>query len=181
VKVVRADERYRTAQAGIESWHCFSAGSHYDPGNVAFGALVGCDEHRVAPGAGFDWHAHRGVRIVSWVVAGALHHEDDSGVDRVVAAGELLGQDAAGGIRHRETNASTVEQLRFVQLTVVADAEADFEVWLGDGELPARPWHGFVAVGAWTVGGEVLRDGDSVRGEDAVAVTGDGELLVWLL
>ena len=55
-RIVRAGERYRSAHDGVESWHCFAAGANYDADNVALGALVGFDEHVVAPGGGFDWH-----------------------------------------------------------------------------------------------------------------------------
>jgi hypothetical protein len=78
------------------------------------------DEHLVTPGAGFDWHAHRGVDIVSLVVAGSLRHEGSGGEVVVVAGGGVLVQRTGGGIRHRETNASDTEWLRFVQITLVA-------------------------------------------------------------
>ena len=113
--------RYETRQPGIHTWHSFSAGAHYDPDNVAFGPVVGLDEHTVDPGAGFDWHGHRGVHIVSWVLDGTLRHEDSNGVERFVAPGVLLVQSTGDGIRHRETNASDTESLRFVQMTVLGD------------------------------------------------------------
>ncbi|WP_375483199.1 pirin family protein [uncultured Jatrophihabitans sp.] len=112
---------YESVQPGIVSKHTFSAGAHYDPDNVAFGPIVGLDEHTVDPGAGFDWHGHRGVHIVSWVLAGTLRHEDSNGVERFVRPGVLLVQSTGGGIRHRETNASDTEPLRFVQITLLGD------------------------------------------------------------
>jgi redox-sensitive bicupin YhaK (pirin superfamily) len=179
MRIVRAGERYRSTYDGIESWYCFSAGAHYDADNVAFGALVGCDEHLVGPGAGFDWHAHRGVEIVSHVVSGALRHQDDDGVDVIVRAGGVFTQSAADGIRHRETNASVDESLRLVQMTVVAGAGAVFEVWTGSGAATAPNWHVFVVSGTWSVGHEVLGAGDSARGGEHLAIDGVGVLLVW--
>ncbi|MGH8861467.1 MAG: pirin family protein [Jatrophihabitantaceae bacterium] len=119
----RASARFRSVFDGVESLHCFSAGGYYDPGRVSFGSLIGMDEHRVDPGAGFDWHAHRGVQIASWILDGRLRHEDSNGEARVVGPGELLVQSTGDGIRHRETNASDTDRLRFVQLTLLADAE----------------------------------------------------------
>ena len=46
---------------------------------IAFGPVVGVDDHVVAPDAGFDWHAHRGVHIASWVLEGTLRHERRTG------------------------------------------------------------------------------------------------------
>lgn len=111
-----------TEQPGIVTRHVFSAGSHYDPENLSAGPVIGCDEHVVAPGAGFDWHAHRGVVIVSWVLAGELRHEDADGRVLVVEPGTVLVQATGSGVRHRETNASERE-LHFVQTTVLFDAD----------------------------------------------------------
>ena len=111
--------RGRSSQPGIESWHCFSSGPYYDPSRIALGELIGVDEHRVAPRAGFDWHGHAGVHIVSWVLEGALRHEDISGEVRIVTPGTLFVQSTGAGIRHRETNASDTDPLTFVQVTLL--------------------------------------------------------------
>lgn len=118
-----ADGRGRSSQPGIESWHSFSSGPFYDPDRMSLGPIVGVDEHLVAPGAGFDWHAHRGVHIASWVMAGTLWHEDDTGAAQLVNPGELFVQSTGDGLRHREWNTSDAESLRFVQITILAEAE----------------------------------------------------------
>ena len=46
IELRRAGQRFHTSQPGIETWHSFSAGAHYDPDNVAFGPLVGVDVER---------------------------------------------------------------------------------------------------------------------------------------
>ncbi len=124
---MKVQRRFHTMQSGIETWHALSAGAHYDPDHLSFGPVVGLDEHLVEPGAGFDWHAHRGVHIVSWVLEGTLRHEGSDGIERVVAPGELFVQSTGDGIRHRETNASDLEALRFVQVTILADGPV--RVW----------------------------------------------------
>jgi redox-sensitive bicupin YhaK (pirin superfamily) len=175
--IVRAADRYRSEQPGIETWHCFSAGAHYDPVNVSFGSLVGVDEHRVAPGGGFDWHEHRGVVIVSFVLDGVLRHEDSAGATRLVAAGELLTQDARDGVRHRETNASATQDLRFVQLTMLAPAEVD--VLRGPARVQGPRVHLFAARGRCRLAdGTVLQAGDSLRASGVVEVVRAGEVLV---
>jgi hypothetical protein len=192
--ILAASARFRSAFDGVQSWHCFSAGAHYDPANVALGALVGVDEHHVAPGGGFDWHPHRGIAIVSWVVEGALRHEDDGGRVRVVEAGQVLVQQTGSGIRHTETNASAAHPLRLIQHSFVAtgpDApaittsvlpvdldEARFDVWRTGAATPDSRWHLFVTDGQWHCGTDVLLPGDSMRGRGQAAVDGTGELLV---
>ena len=119
--IVRPDERGTSTQPGIVSRHCFSSGPYYDPSRMSWGPVVGVDDHVVSPGCGFDWHAHRGVHIASWVLSGALRHEDSNGSVRVVTPGALLVQSTGDGIRHTETNASDDHPLRFLQITVLGD------------------------------------------------------------
>lgn len=164
-------------QPGIGSRHCFSAGAHYDPANVSFGSLVGFDEHVVDPGAGFDRHAHRGVVIVGFVLDGVLRHEDSAGATRLVEPGELLIQDARGGIRHQETNASETETLRFVQLTMLDRLEVD--VLRGPARIEAPRVHLFATRGKCRLaGGEVLHAGDSLRVTRGVEIVRADEVLV---
>lgn len=118
---MRISSRFHSTQPGIETWHAFSAGAHYDPDRLSFGDVVGCDEHRVDPGAGFDWHSHRGVHIVSVVLSGTLWHRDAEGGERFVPAGDVLVQSTGAGVRHAEFNASDADPLHFVQVTILAD------------------------------------------------------------
>ncbi|WP_105971438.1 pirin family protein [Streptomyces geranii] len=114
--VRRADERYPGGDpaAGIESWHAFSFGPHYDPDNLRFGAMIACNEERLAPGAGFDEHPHSHMEIVTWVVEGELTHRDSTGRETVVVAGDVQRLSAAAGVRHVERNAGPAP-LTFIQ------------------------------------------------------------------
>ncbi|WP_200260070.1 pirin family protein [Streptomyces sp. HSG2] len=117
IDVRRAGERYRggDAASGIESRHAFSFGPHYDPDNLGFGALVACNEERLAPGAGFDEHGHRDTEIVTWVVEGELTHRDSAGHSTVLRAGDAQVLGAGAGVRHVERNDGTAP-LTFVQM-----------------------------------------------------------------
>ncbi|MFF8968373.1 pirin family protein [Streptomyces sp. NPDC014995] len=115
--VRRADERYRGGDpaAGIETRHAFSFGPHYDPGNLRFGALIACNEERLAPGAGFDEHPHSHTEIVTWVVEGELTHRDTGGHETRVRPGDVQRLSAAAGVRHVERNDGDAP-LTFVQM-----------------------------------------------------------------
>ncbi|MGW2695408.1 pirin family protein [Streptomyces sp. NPDC001296] len=128
--VRRAGERYRggDAAAGIESLHAFSFGPHYDPDNLRFGAVIACNEERLAPGAGFDEHPHSHTEIVTWVVEGELTHRDSTGHRSVVRPGDVQRLSAAGGVRHVERNDGDVP-LVFVQM------------WLAPGQPGGDPCH----------------------------------------
>jgi mannose-6-phosphate isomerase-like protein (cupin superfamily) len=178
VKILRADDRLRSSSAGIESWHCFSAGAHYDPDNLSFGALIGVDEHLLEPGAGFEAHAHRGVEIISWIAAGHLEHRSGDEV-QVINAGESLIQDAAEGIEHAERNPSDDEPLRLIQTTFLAGSNVLFDALRAAAEIQA-PWlHVFVADGSWTFDDLNLEPGDSLRVTDneVHAIDGTGVLI----
>jgi len=203
--VQRAAERYVSEQPGIRSLHCFSAGAHYEADNTAFGRLVGVDEHVLDGGAGFARHAHRDVAIVTWVVSGALRHQDSTSADTVVPAGSVTVQIAGRGVSHAESNASSADELRFVQTTLLcADDEPSYRVpelpvrvagglfqvhRAGPLVLEARLVHLFVASGEFSVvhGGfrperDALYVGDSMRAtKEALTVDGDGALLIVLL
>lgn len=195
ISVRRAGSRYVTEQAGITTWHCFSSGAHYDPDNVAFGSVVAVDEHLVAPDRGFAAHRHRGVELVSWVIDGALQHLDANRTSSV-EPGMVQYQDAGSGIEHVEWNASAERPLRFVQIWLSAPAGrpryalGPAPVALVGGSLavhrhgPASfpgPTHLYVARGAFAIADDVLGEGDSVRADEPVTVSGDGELLVLTL
>ncbi|MCU1657711.1 MAG: Pirin domain protein, partial [Pseudonocardiales bacterium] len=191
ISIRRTVDRAETVQPGVVTRHCFSAGGHYDPANTGFGALIGVDEHLVAPGAGFAWHPHRGVEIVSWVLDGALRHEDSSGRVCTVPAGTAQFQVAGSGIEHSETNASASIPLRFVQMTLLGDVSepryllteppvratgGDFSVHrAGRRRFDGPLVHLYVARGSFDVAGEQLGDGGSVRSENPVTADGVGE------
>jgi redox-sensitive bicupin YhaK (pirin superfamily) len=117
ISVRRADERYRggDSASGIESLHAFSFGRHYDPDNLRFGAILACNEERLAPGAGFDEHPHSHTEIVTWVVEGELTHRDSAGHATVVRPGDVQRLSSAGGVRHVERNDAELP-LVFVQM-----------------------------------------------------------------
>ncbi|MFF8603895.1 pirin family protein [Streptomyces sp. NPDC015232] len=117
IRIQRGGERYPGGdpEAGIDTRHAFSFGSHYDPDNLRFGALLACNEERLAPGAGFDEHPHSHTEIVTWVVEGELTHRDSAGHATVVRPGDLQRLGSASGVRHVERNDGP-DPLVFVQM-----------------------------------------------------------------
>ncbi|MFG2112206.1 pirin family protein [Streptomyces sp. NPDC048718] len=131
----RADERYPGGDpgAGIDTRHAFSFGRFYDPANLRFGALLACNEERLAPGAGFDEHPHSHTEIVTWVVEGQLTHRDSTGHATVLGPGDLQYLSAASGVRHTERNDGAAP-LAFVQMWLApaeAGGEPSYEVVRG--------------------------------------------------
>jgi len=209
--VRRAAERYPGGEpaAGIESWHAFSFGPHYDPGNLRFGAVIACNEEHLAPGAGFDEHPHSHTEIVTWVVEGELTHRDSTGHETVVRPGDVQRLSSAAGVRHVERNDGSAP-LVFVQMWLaplqpggdpvyeivhgiadstpyaVPEAGAMLHVRrLGAGERSAVPDGAYVYVhvvrGEVRLYGEELGAGDAARITDAKGVEAVGVTPVELL
>ena len=122
--VRRASERFHTVGDGVQTWHSFSYGVHYDPDQIGFGPVMAINTEHVDPGRGYDVHAHADVEIVTWVLEGVLRHEDSTGQSGDVRPGTAQRLSAGTGVRHSERNASADEPLVFVQMMLRSAHEA---------------------------------------------------------
>ena len=121
VDVRPASSRFHTDLDWLDSWHSFSFGTHYDPGNVGHGLLIVNNDDTVRAGGGFGTHGHRDMEIVTWVLDGELGHRDSTGTDGVIYPGLAQRMSAGSGIRHSEMNASATADVHFVQMWVLPD------------------------------------------------------------
>ncbi len=125
VRIVRAEERFRTSTTWSDAWYSFSFGPHYDPANTHHGCLLIHNDETLAPGTGFDLHPHRDNEIITWVLEGSLVHRDTSGNTGIIRPGQVQRLSAGSGIEHSERNdpapGSTdlpSAHVRFLQMTV---------------------------------------------------------------
>ena len=70
---------------------------------------------QIAPRNGFRWHPHRGLEIYTYVIEGQLYHEDTTGAQGVITAGEVQRMFSGGYIEHQELNL-TDEFTRVIQI-----------------------------------------------------------------
>lgn len=118
MKIYRSDERGLSDYGWLRSKHSFSFAHFYSPTFNGLRALRVINEDTVAPGRGFDTHSHRDMEIISYVINGAITHEDSMGFKSVLRPGEVQVMSAGTGVSHSEYNKSQSEELHFLQIWI---------------------------------------------------------------
>lgn len=77
---------------------------------------------QIAPRNGFRWHPHRNLEIYTYVIDGALYHEDTTGGRGIITAGEVQRMFSGDYIEHQELNL-TDEFTRVIQIWFLVDRE----------------------------------------------------------
>ncbi|ELY2508203.1 pirin family protein [Cronobacter sakazakii] len=115
----KAQDRGHANHGWLDSWHTFSFANYYDPNFMGFSALRVINDDVIDAGQGFGTHPHKDMEILTYVLEGAVEHQDSMGNKEQVPAGEFQIMSAGTGVRHSEYNPSATERLRLYQIWII--------------------------------------------------------------
>lgn len=121
IRLRKSKERGYENKSWLETYHTFSFDTYYDPEFLGYHQLRVINEDTVKGGKGFGSHGHKDMEIITYVIEGAIEHQDSMGHTSIIRPGEIQCMSAGAGITHREYNLSHHLPAHFLQIWINPD------------------------------------------------------------
>ena len=129
LRIRKSQDRGHRSTDWLQSWFTFSFDQYRDPAHIHWNSLRVINEDIIAPGMGFGMHPHHDMEIISFVISGALRHQDNLGNTAILKPGEIQRMTAGTGIMHSEFNPDAKIPTHMLQIWIMPAQKDQTPSW----------------------------------------------------
>jgi redox-sensitive bicupin YhaK (pirin superfamily) len=129
LRIRKSQDRGHRSTDWLQSWFTFSFDQYRDPAHIHWNSLRVINEDIIAPGMGFGMHPHHDMEIISFVISGALRHQDNLGNTAILKPGEIQRMTAGTGIIHSEFNPDAKIPTHMLQIWIMPAKKDQTPSW----------------------------------------------------